>query len=93
MSKKIKIETCRFVPVTSIVPKNWWYWFYEAISDNAPFTWGDNNRSMVDVQTFLNHCDAVCLDNGASFVNAGAYKAWVKKIESLPEDVCIDMEN
>lgn len=92
MSKrKFQIETCKFIPVSSLVPENW-DWFFALISENAPFSWGDNNRTMIDVDTFLNHCDDA-FDFDSHYVNVGAYKAWVKKIERIPKDVYIDMEN
>lgn len=59
MNKNLTIETCEFVPITSIVPKEWGGWFYTSISENAPFSWGDNNRTMVDAQSFANHVDEV----------------------------------
>jgi hypothetical protein len=59
MKKDLDIQTCKFVPITSIVPKEWTGWFYTAISENAPFSWGDNNRTMVDAQSFANHIDEV----------------------------------
>lgn len=59
MKKDLKIQSCKFVELSSLVPKEWTGWFYTAISENAPFTWGDNNRSLVDAQSFANHIDEV----------------------------------
>ena len=48
MNKKIRetCETCEFIALTEIVPEAWRNWFYEMISENAPFSWGDNNRTL-----------------------------------------------
>ena len=59
MKKDLNIQNCKFVEITSIVPKEWTGWFYSAISQDAPFSWGDNNRTMVDAQSFANHIDEV----------------------------------
>jgi len=52
-------ETVTFVPVTSIVPESWEEWFYDKISANAPFTWGDNNRTLVTASRFAIHVQGV----------------------------------
>lgn len=88
MAKKIKIETCRFVPVTSLVPKSWEGWFYEALAQ-SDITWGSNNRSLIDKHFFIDEANEHCSDE----VTYAAWREWVKKIENLPDDVYIDMEN
>lgn len=50
---------CEFTPLTSLVPKAWEGWFYEAISDGAPFSWGDNDRSLILADRFLGHVETV----------------------------------
>ena len=49
--------SCRFVAATSLVPRGWDKWFWSAISDNAPFSWGDNDHSLVNAQDFAKHCE------------------------------------
>ena len=39
--------SCRFVAATSLVPRGWDKWFWAAISENAPFSWGDKDRKSV----------------------------------------------
>lgn len=56
------IKTCEFVEVSTVVPESWASWFWETISDNAPFSWGDNNRSLVCACDFRRHCEARLLD-------------------------------
>jgi hypothetical protein len=51
------VEVARFIPVTEIVPKEWECWFYQAISEDAPFSWGDNNRTLVTLERFIDHCE------------------------------------
>jgi len=84
--KKPKIHTCKFVLLSTLIPANWAaQGFYEKISDNAPFSWGDNNRSMVDAQAFADHCQDR-LDDSAKV------REWLKKIRNLGQTY-IDLEN
>lgn len=50
-------KSCSFVEATSLVPPGWATWFWVKISQDAPFSWGDNNRSMVLACDFKNHCE------------------------------------
>jgi hypothetical protein len=54
--------TCEFVEATELIPSEWDGWFWGKISDNAPFSWGDNNRSMVCACDFRRHCEDQLLD-------------------------------
>jgi hypothetical protein len=58
MKKKLKIEICQYIPATSIVPRKWDKWFWETISNNAPFSWGDNNRSLVTAECLVDHFES-----------------------------------
>ena len=96
--KKIT-ETCRYVPATSLVPRNWDSWFWERFSENAPFTWGDNNRSLVDFESFIEHA-AETFSNGEDLSIRGnrAFRRWLEKMaayrdEAKHDPVYIDLEN
>ena len=54
--------TCEFVEATALIPREWDAWFWVKISDNAPFSWGDNDRSMVCACDFRRHCEDRLLD-------------------------------
>lgn len=87
-----QIESCQYIRVSSLVPDNWVEWFYQAISESKPpFHWGMNNRSMVDVVTFINHCQDTLTDN--KNVSACILKSWIAKLDRIPKNVYIDMEN
>ncbi len=102
MSKKTLqnlIETCEFVPATSLVPRSWGSWFWSQFSEGAPFTWGDNNRSLVDFESFIEHA-AETFSNGEDLSIAGnrAFRRWLKKMAEYREEakhgpVYIDLEN
>ena len=94
------VESCDFVPATSLIPRGWDSWFWEAISENAPFTWGDNNRSLVDFPSFMQHVTAR-FDAGSMRVpksQRGALAAWEKRMWEYAQEakhgpVYIDLEN
>ena len=52
---KTLLQTCGFIPISGLVPKAWASWFYCAISENAPFSWGDNNRSLLTDSALAQH--------------------------------------
>jgi hypothetical protein len=54
--KDIVIQTAKFIELSTIIPQSWKDWFYCDISENAPFSWGDNNRTLIDADRFLDHC-------------------------------------
>ena len=87
------LETCEFIEATSIVPREWDMWFWALISDNAPFSWGDNNRSMVTASDFRRHCADRLLDAADDEdVSQGAIDSFLKRLEDL-EETYIDLEN
>jgi hypothetical protein len=89
MSKRIRVCKTEFVEVTDLVPKQWGSWFYECISNNAPFSWGDNNRSMVTAECFARHCEDRLDDVPTT---QGAIREWFKKVYGLGQ-MYIDLEN
>lgn len=94
---KVKIETCKFVPASQVVPKAWQNWFWELFSEDAPFTWGDNNRSMITPEQFADHAKE-CLefvdDEHIDGYDPQDVNDWLAEIEKLgKKNVLIDMEN
>lgn len=57
--KDLTIETTKFVELSTIVPDVWKDWFFNDISENAPFSWGDNNRTLVSAERFKDHAEDV----------------------------------
>lgn len=89
-------ETAKYVPLSEIVPENWKSWFYDAIILDAPFSWGDNNRTLVDAISFGHHAHER-MDVEESFGNAGKIKGrkrFFSMLDQLEKDqVYIDLEN
>ena len=55
----LPIDTLRATPVSMILPPEWRDWVWTAISEGAPFSWGDNNHSLVDPLDFGDHLQDV----------------------------------
>ena len=63
--KDLQINTLKSVAVSQIIPVDWKDWIWTELSDDAPFSWGDNNHSLVDAIGFGDHLDSVlkCQDD------------------------------
>ena len=53
--KDLQPQTAKYVELSEIVPSEWETWFFNDLSENAPFSWGDNNRTLVDAGRFRDH--------------------------------------
>jgi len=83
-----------YYELTDLIPSNWVEWFYAAISENAPFSWGDNNRTLVTVERFVDHMNNR-VDGAISdgTITQGEYDEVKEAIESLGSLTYIDLEN
>ena len=101
----IKTETCEFVAVSTLIPENWVKSeFWSVVSENAPFSWGDNNRSLVTANNFLTHMiksmnvetpepgEPLAESSLEELINHDEYLKTVKKFGSLKETY-VDLEN
>ena len=59
MKKDLLIEEVKHVAMSQVMPDDWHSWIFCAVSENAPFSWGDNNLSLVSAERFLNHLEDV----------------------------------
>jgi hypothetical protein len=88
-----QLETCSFIPASRLVPTDWIRWFWEAISENAPFSWGDNNRSMVTASCFALHCEDAATERAEDEgVPSEDWIAFMEMLYGLGETY-IDLEN
>jgi hypothetical protein len=90
MEKKetIHSQTCLFVHASDLfrgLNKLW----DEFVDSAPPFSWGDNNRSLVDADSILNHLD------GCSHVTDSLVTELRKRVDLLPKGglTYIDLEN
>jgi hypothetical protein len=52
----MKKKTIKIIEISDVVPQAWIGWFYGTISEDAPFSWGDNNRTLVTAERLHDHC-------------------------------------
>jgi hypothetical protein len=86
-------QTVEFIEGSDIVPKGWRDWFWGQFSENAPFSWGDNNRTFITAQRFHNHAIDVlemAVDDGA--ITKKEAKLFLDKLDKLGQTY-IDLEN
>ena len=91
-----KSETCEFIPATALVPVCWEDWFWAAFSSDAPFSWGDNNRTLVTASRFVAHAKDVINQSlggdNPSPEEAAECEAFLSALDELGETY-IDLEN
>ena len=83
---KNNIETCRYVRVSKLFKGLEQLWECLVESD-PPFTWGDNNMSMVSIQALVEHMDKWARDDDKQMNELR------KRLAKLPADVYLDLEN
>lgn len=79
-----RVRSCSYIAATDLVPPLWRRWFWGLISEDAPFSWGDNNLSLVRASRFADHCEDR-LDDGP------ATTRFINKLRALGETY-IDLE-
>ena len=78
-------ESCVFIPSSDLVPAEWSQRFWELFGESAPFTWGDNNRTLITLERFVAHAnDAVDVASDIPSKHRRAYNNWM----SLLDDMC-----
>jgi len=88
MASKIKLRECSFVHASEVfkgLPKAW-----DAFSlSDPPFSWGDNNRTLVDADSMRRHLeDADPIDGKAH----GQINRALARLEKLGQTY-VDLEN
>ena len=91
ISEPVQISQVSFVEVSDLVPENWRDWFYETISENAPFSWGDNNRTLITAERFLDHAERV-LDDDNPPITENEKEAFINQLKELGQTY-VDLEN
>ena len=89
-AKPDQLEYCSFLKGSDIVPDEW-DTFWDVISESAPFSWGDNNRTLVTLQDFLDHAEK-CLIFDPDYKHE-EIEEWVEYWRKLSGDIYVDLEN
>ena len=102
------IKSTPYVEVTDIVPKDWPS-FWDIVSEDAPFTWGINNRTLVAASDFKDHAvnrigaelpEVAPSDDEVLYIETNmednvTYSDYMDFVETLEElgEIYIDLEN
>lgn len=89
-----KLQSCQFISASAIVPESWKGWFWEHFSEGAPFSWGDNNRTLVVAEDFARHAENFVDDfmEEGDLTDRRDYEKWIESIYALNQTY-IDLEN
>lgn len=79
-------HTCQYVNASDLFKglANLWE---EFSNSNPDFSWGGNNRTLVDPKAILDHLDNRVIENGPQM------ETLRHRIVGLPDDVYVDLEN
>ena len=79
-----------FIPITRLVPAGWISWFYDMISQDAPFSWGDNNRTLITASRLADHAEAGFANQDN--IEETEIEKWLTEVRKLG-NTYIDLEN
>lgn len=89
---QIKKRTIKYVTLTDVCKGA--ESLFEMLSENAPFTWGDNDHSLVTKQRFQDHLESVVnSDDDAPWSNEPGLVSVLDRLNSLSDDTLIDLES
>ena len=55
MKKDLLIEDVKYVALSQVMPEEWHSWIFCALSEDAPFSWGDNNMTLIHADRFMDN--------------------------------------
>ena len=55
MKKDLLIEDVKCVALSQVMPEEWHSWIFYALSEDAPFSWGDNNMTLIHADRLMDH--------------------------------------
>jgi len=88
------VKTFPYVDLGEITPVNWLPHFYARISEDAPFSWGDNNLTLVTAERFKNHVEDVLDKNHATDEELWEYNEFMKLLDILgSQSILINLES
>lgn len=89
----LHIDTIRAVPASTIIPSEWKGWIWGSLSEDAPFSWGDNNHTLVDPFDFGDHLQRVLDIEGDEFANSEEAKYVHQILKYMEENnLYVDLE-
>ena len=62
--ERLETTTIETYPLGKLFPEEWKTWIFDIISDDAPFSWGDNDHTLVSVARFRDWFDVSMMSVG-----------------------------
>lgn len=84
-----KVQACCFVNASDIIPNEIEREFWRVLSENSPFSWGDNNKSLVCAIDLAHHIREIEENFG---IPKETLNNILQELESL-EETYVDLEN
>lgn len=92
VTAEVPLETTAFVPGTCLVndklPDHLAEGVWADLSGSAPFSWGDNNRTLITLERFRDHAAEVLYDAEDQEV-----LDWLEWLKELDGNLYVDLEN
>lgn len=98
LSFRRAIRTCKYIPLTDIVPLSWNSFFYAELAQDAPFSWGDNNKTLVTATRIADHVDGFASEwkftprDPDPYLRPVYVKRWLKAVRDLGNTL-IDLDS
>lgn len=84
-----KVQTVQFIAASDLIPQSLGK-FWAAVTEDAPFSFGDNNRTFITASRLADHCDdTVCDDDDFDTDEVNKFIAELRELG----DTYIDLEN
>ena len=84
-----KMQTLQFIAASDLIQKSLGK-FWAAVTEDAPFSFGDNNRTLITASRLADHCDdTVCYDDNFDTDEVNKFIAELRELG----DTYIDLEN
>ena len=96
------IHTAKFVCLSDTLPPHWRSWFEEnVLQDDTPYSWGDNNRTLISVTRFKSFCEKKFKQEWENTTQTGIFPhdevayflAALNNLAGEDEHIYIDLEN
>lgn len=73
-----------YIPMSALVPEEWAIPFWARFSEDAPFTWGDNDGSLIRLSRFVEHAKkSVRVTKDIKPHRRKAYRAWMALLDTM----------
>lgn len=102
LEKNKNVRYCAYIPITKIVGTDTWF-FEDLAQSEPPFSWGDNDRTLIDPSRLLEQIEDIETDNSVVSKEQGMLNGQCETLRRMknelrslmdgPVTVYVDLEN